>query len=67
MGGSIAELVPPNNSQLTIEGTGLGHLDGAVIQAAIDGRVYYCPAAFRTTEECGTCDPARVTLTFTRR
>lgn len=68
-GGSIIELIPPADHHLGIEGTGLGRLDGTTIQAAIDGRVWFCPATFSNfSEECSACENAAdVTMTFTRR
>jgi hypothetical protein len=68
-GGSIIELIPPADHQLGIEGTGLGRLEGTTIQASIDGRVWYCPAAFSNfSEECTACENARnVAMAFTRR
>ena len=68
-GGSIVELIPPDDQQLGIEGTGLGRLDGTTIQASINGRVWYCPAPFSNfSEECTVCEnAANVAMTFTRR
>jgi hypothetical protein len=69
LGGSIVELIPPDDHQLGIEGTGLGRLNGNTIQASIDGRVWYCPATFsNSSEECAVCEnAANVAMTFTRR
>ena len=69
LGGSIVELIPPDDGQLAIEGTGLGRLDGTSIQASIDGRVSYCPRTFSSfSEDCAVCEHAAdVTLTFTRQ
>jgi hypothetical protein len=68
LGGSIVELIPPDDQRLGIEGTGLGRLDGNTIQASIDGRVSYCPATFSNySEECTTCETANLAMTFTRR
>jgi hypothetical protein len=68
-GGSIVELVPPDNHQLGIEGTGLGRLDGGTIHAAIEGRIWYCPRTFRSySEECTACENAtNIAMTFSRR
>jgi hypothetical protein len=68
-GGSIVELIPPDDHQLGIEGTGAGRLDGTTIQASIDGRVWYCPGTFSNfSEECTACEnAANVAMTFTRR
>ena len=67
--GSIIELIPPADHHLGIEGTSLGRLDGTTIQAAIDGRVWFCPAMFSNfSEECSACaNSAHVSMTFTRR
>ena len=67
-GGSIVEVIPPDDHQLGIEGTGLGRQNGNTIQASIDGRVWYCPATFsNSSEECSGCETANVAMTFTRR
>jgi hypothetical protein len=67
-GGMIVELIPPDDKRLGIKGTGLGRLDGARIDASIDGKVWYCPANYSSFEnECASCDNATVALTFTRR
>ena len=67
-GGSVVELIPPDNNRLGIQGTGLGRLDGTSIEASVDGRVWYCPARYSSfDEECASCDHANLAMTFTRR
>jgi hypothetical protein len=67
-GGMIVELIPPESRQLGIDGTGVGQIAGATIQASIDGSVSLCPARYSSFEtECASCNDARLTLTFERR
>ena len=67
-GGSVVELIPPDNNRLGMDGMGLGRLDGTRIEASIDGRVWYCPARYSSfAEECASCDHASLAMTFTRR
>jgi hypothetical protein len=66
-GGSIVELIPPDNSRLGISGTGLGRLDATTIQASIDGQMWSCPAKYRSPDECSGCGGATIAMTFTRR
>jgi hypothetical protein len=66
-GGMIVELIPPDDRRLEIGGTGVGRLDGATIQASIDGSVWSCPPNIVTTDECAICNDARISMTFIRR
>ena len=64
-GGSIVELIPPDNSRLGISGTGLGRLDGTAIRGLIDGRVWACPARYSSfDDECASCSNASLAMTF---
>jgi hypothetical protein len=67
-GGSIVELIPPDNSRLGISGTGLGRLDGTAIRGLIDGRVWACPARYSSfDDECASCSNASLGMTFVQR
>lgn len=67
-GGSIVELIPPDNHRLGITGAGLGRQDGTTVQASIAGSVWYCPTKYSSfMEECVSCDNANVSMTFSRR
>jgi hypothetical protein len=67
-GGMIVEVIPPDGRHLGISGTGLGRLEGDTIHAAIDGRVWDCPARYTSADrECANCNGAEVAMTFTRR
>ena len=67
-GGSIVELIPPDNSRLGISGAGLGRLDGTTIRGSIDGRVWICPVRYTSfDDECASCSNASLAMTFVQR